>query len=538
MLGCDSGHFVLARCISHFKHFGLLKFCCLGLLGNPGWVCGSKQVVSSLLKELKYKTVMHSQQYAFLLFRAGPGTQTVAQQLSFCTNEMQCLLSEMKGAIQGVKSLTLKVVHRRVILRQLRMAASSLTVQTTLKPKHHRQQRQQQQRGLRSKAAVEQYQAQKFEESFPPKPFAMTCPVELGTVCGSVFAMLADSVPNLRKLCLRGCCWDAALNAFGISCPLLDTLDIEVPHVPVQALRDFGKHLPNLVSVTAGNRRCVCKSDEPHIGLWMDIFLPSTQHCRRLTSLSLEFPAGCTLTCQPDVWKHVPTSLKHLQCGILLVQSDAFLELIRQMPSLCMEADSVGDLCQLFQHATLLERLEIMDSQAASLHCGGDESAPAPSGLTMLKERFINGRFSLVCGGMSFIGTDEDVREVFKWLPQIPGIRQVELVCVGSMQPRCLEDVQRLFPEVREIILEGSEGDEGEWDMEVLKPLATMSAVEHLELQCPQLVLTLPGLVQLCSSMEGLRELLLGADLCEDLNESDISAAIQGLGLGIKVFIN
>lgn len=450
----------------------------------------------------------------------------------------------MKKAIKGVKTLTLRVSHRRIARR------SPLVSPTPEQVLQHEQEQQQE-----KDDHDEQWQILHNGSSHSCKAFVMTCPAGLGVVAGGVFAMLATAVPKLQTLNLRGSCWDAALYAFGISCPLLHTLDVEVPHVPIEALRDFGKLLPNLVSVNVGSRD-IQDLDDPVITSWMDTFLPTTQHCLKLASLVIDFSEGSELSCQPDVWKHLPAGLKHLQCGVDMIWSDAFHELIRRVPSIVLEIFPVRNLTQLFQQFPLLERLEVFDySNYAWLECGDDSDSDiddsdddedegdtgTPAGRALLKERFVKGLFSLVCFRMGFSGTSEEVQEVFTWFPVIPGIGHVQLMCAGDTTPDYLKSLPRLFPEAYRVVLSGPAvegGGGGGWGMDVLQPLAAMPSMTHLELRCPQLVLTVPGLVQLCRNLTHLKHLDLSKGLCEGLDRDEVKLAIDALERGIKLFFS
>ncbi|MEW5304502.1 MAG: hypothetical protein WDW36_007112 [Sanguina aurantia] len=447
----------------------------------------------------------------------------------------------MAKAMTSVRQLTLCVTHERYLEEDavLPSPLPGLEVQPELL-----EQRQQ--------PAPAQPQPQQ-EVSWPPPfndvPWQMTCPNGLGVVSGCVFAMLATAVPNLQELKLTGCCWDAALYAFGLACPHLTQLDIEALCVPVEALTSFGTHLPHLLHLTVTNHH-VCHADKVQLGAYFDAFLPTTQQCVHLTRLEIDLCEGMSLTCQPDTWALIPTDkLQHLRCACYMAESPSFNALIRKVPSLCLEGPPCDDLLKVFRGFPLLRQLEVLSTQsngdATWLVCDeeGDlafdmHDADAP-GLRMLRDRLLDGSFSLTCNSIGFEGSMGGISGVFDWLPVFPTVGTVEFMFSGDDTPHCLQRLAHLCPGAYEIILDGLADVAEAWSLEVLAPLAALPKLGLLRLRCPQLAVTVDGLMKLCNSLPRMACLTIDTRLCEGVvDRQELAAEVEKLGkLGRRISV-
>lgn len=442
----------------------------------------------------------------FLIGFHHTGERSIAQQRSCCTHQMKHILSRMGNAISNVKMLTLSGDHKHT-------KPSVLFALEGQKPGQNHQK----QETSPSLAATPQ-----------PTAFLINCPSRFGGVAGSVFAMLASAVPNLQKLSLHGSCWNAALCDFGLACPQLTSLEIQVPDVPIGALLDFGKHLPSLVSIEVFSSSA-SHLDEVQLSAYLNSFLPMTGQCSNLATLTFKaVDRSMTLACKPDAWKLVPANLKHLTCDFNVSASESFDALIRRVPSLSL----VGfpkDLMLAFQQFPVLERLYVPD-QMLILDCSESSSDTLENNVvtrrSLLKNRFLNDRLSLTCQGLVLAGTSQEIEAVSVWLPTFVGSERVIYSLEGEDPPLCLEHLPRLFPHCRYLTLTGEPGGAGVWDMEVLRPVEALPNLLMLNLKSSQLAITTSGLLKLCSKLTSLVGLILEGGIYAGVDKDKLMVEI------------
>lgn len=486
---------------------------------------------------------------AFPSSYTGTESATVAEQLSFCNQQMTQFVFKMGQAIKTVKSLTLLVQHKR---RGRPTQSASPIVTGPDQPEQKEQPQQDVQQQQQELVAVEGHEsddkdgsAVKFDDEAEAedesedqdasdeegwddeRPLKITCPRELGVVSASVFGMLASALPSLQRLCLRGCCWDASVPSFGVSCPLLNKLAVDVPYVSVEALHDFGKHLPHLVSVTVGSTE-VNSCDNEKLTTYIETLLPALQHCSKLTSLTIQFRDVNELTCQSELWAHVPIGLKHLTADFEIEFDGSFKELINRVPSLHLLDCPVGDLCELSKEFPILEMLCVSDPQHVRLGCGdGTDAQGNRDGRAKLIKRLGSGRLVLHCNNFEFMGTSQEIQAVIESFPPMPHIKEFIFTCTGDSPPSFLTAFSHKFPHAWGVNLLGAESQGGCWDMAVLEPLASMRDLLGLGLYSPQLVITMDGLRMLGRRGRKLFQLRLAPALCEGMDHSEIYAAVQ-----------
>lgn len=415
---------------------------------------------------------------------------------------MECLLVNMRKAIKSVTKLSLFVHH----IAQFQVCSADADMQGA---------------GQRSSEDVN----------------INTSPPGLKVVVGSVFTMLAAAVPNLHELRLDGSCWDAALSSFGICCSQLTSLDVSIPAVPVEALCDFGTYLPGLLSVSVGSKSANYV-DAKKISTYMDDFLPMTGQCLYLSNLVIHFNVDFRLSCKPDAWACVPAGLKHLTCNCRVGDGQlSFDQLIRRLPSLSL-GDILWDLSQVPQQFPLLQRLQMMTNHL-SLSCSSElVDEDGALNLDVLKQRFLSGNFSLTCLGLHISGDCEDIHNVLTWLPPIPASVHLYLTLTGEGPPLFLQHIHRLFPNTEAITMWGCWAPSEVWEMEVLRPLATLSELYRLELTSPQLTLTTAGLIQVCDWLAPCFQfLILNSGACQNVNVGALEAEVKKLGKEIHVHL-
>ncbi|MEW5312929.1 MAG: hypothetical protein WDW38_004527 [Sanguina aurantia] len=367
------------------------------------------------------------------------------------------------------------------------------------------------------------------------------CPPGLRELLEGLFSGLAAGVPALTELVLRGCCWDAALPAFGGHCMRIVSLDVQADNVPVQTLEGLGQILPSLADVTI---RCnTCDSDhEQQLGLYMDALLPQLQRCTHLHTLRIGFTDDITLTCQPDCWR-LPAGLQHLGLGCFVESSDPLQQLLHRVPSLCLQDSPCEELLEVFQQFPLLVALEVLSSnRTVWLHCSEGGASHAKNDhptawLPLLQHRFLTERFALTCMDLGLVGTCKQVRDTLAWLPDIPSVIRLFVDFEGGRESyvHCLTEVPRRFPEARDVELSG----EPTWPslpgmgVAFLQPLEACPDLARLRLLCPALPLTTHGLARLCEAFQSPE--LLHFVLREGVDREALEAAILELERNITV---
>lgn len=450
-----------------------------------------------------------------IVVTSGSGAPSVCHQLTNGDNEMMRLLSGFQSEMQSVKELTLCVVDA-----------------------HNKPQPDDVARGSECSGVVKpQLQLEQQPES---TEFNTAVPQSHGAVAGNVASLLAAAVPNLQKLNLRGCCWDAALSFYGASCPDLVSLDVQVPNVPIEALHDFCVLLKSLQNVSVGNTMISGVDMTKQVNQYMEIFLRTTRRCANLKSLIIDFHRGVRLQLSPDAWVFVPSSLQHLACDSSMEGCESFKLLARRVRSLCYQSAAWDLPAQLLLYP-ILEHLHVLSMGFVSIKCKGsatpnnDIVSFSNGSLHALKEKFLSGRFSLKCSWVWFTGTSEEIQDVFTWLPQILEVDSLTLKLQGESAPLCLTQIQRLFPAVNLINLSKADLESAEhWGVDTLMPLTKLHSIRSLNLRNAHFSLDISDLVCLCSSAATLKDLTVNAKLIKGVVESELKAEMSKIGREIS----
>ncbi|MEW5316119.1 MAG: hypothetical protein WDW38_007505 [Sanguina aurantia] len=367
----------------------------------------------------------------------------------------------------------------------------------------------------------------------PLKGMGTSCPAGLGVISGCVFGMLAAAVPNLVEISLYGHCWDAALYAFGVSCPLMATLEIDPLRVPVQALRELGNNLPSLTSLRLTTNK-LDNDDKLALGVYVDAVMLEVRRCSKLATLYFEFGNNPTLTCKPESWERLPATLVHFACSDV-TSSAAFQSAIRRIPSLHLDVPPIWDLRELFQGFPLLRQLQTDDTEPPTLVCS--DGADHPSGRrSLVKKRILEGKFILIAFELALQGTCEEVGELLAWLPNFTEVASVAITFQGGALVPCLQRLSHSFSDLKYLDLDGrvEPSDQPGMDVGFFAPLAQLTQLDTLTVSCDNMTLTEDGLVQLCMTLHALTSLTICKG--EGLEKESLEAALlAGVGREISV---
>lgn len=370
----------------------------------------------------------------------------------------------MGVAMESITLVTLDVVHREYKPAPLPVIHTIMTWAGT--PQQQLMQQQQYQQ-LQLEAHQVQQELQQLQQQKQglhqqqPEPAATTeetayttmptCPADLAPVLISVFGMLAAHLPKLSELTLYGCCLDPALAAFGLSCPKLASLNVQFPHVPIQALHGIGNLLPHLTSVSVFSELTQGMVSGTAAGQYLNAVCDSIQHCKSLTGFCINLNLDChPLYCTK--WNLLPLSLQTLQCECELQNHESYLQLIRRVPSLTLQDVPIHRLLDFVLECPLLTHLGVTQSfrHHLVLSCQSEDQ-PAE-----LKARLQAMTLSLKHAPLLLSGSGDEVRDTLAWLPKFPMVRDVTINITTTTQGRYLERLAHVFPDLISLRLRGN----------------------------------------------------------------------------------
>lgn len=407
----------------------------------------------------------------FLSLFPGPGAPTTLQQRANCMSQLECLLSGMRSALLTVTQLKLRVVF--------------------------------------------------LQDNFIQTPYhslsdndlsQMTCSAALGVVAGAVFETLAEAVPALTELQLRGCCWDAATDAFGEFCPLLATLDVQALHVPIIALRSVSKQLPNLSSLRVRNK-LASSSCELSLSTYINAVCRAVKYCNRLARLQIILNHGMKISCKN--WGLLPASLTHLhlicECDINFrpVSMDQLSFGVQELSLETVPFKKLAALVSRFPNLTSLT--SSWSKKLLQLSCPDEDNHKA---LALLKDTFLIKKLQLNLPQLFISGTCAEIQALLLWMPVNSSIIKVHLELKDNGRLTCLNYLARVFPEISILVLDWEVVDWEDWslDVEDFKPLAAHLDNLHLPSELP---LTTDLLLELSRVLENL-------SLCEYQESEDV----------------
>lgn len=445
---------------------------------------------------------------------------------------MRTLITGMGPALHSISKLTLNVTHQRIDLVESREAFEARTraeLDVLVKRLFARQGHSRHDSATTATTgpltSANLGQTQRVLYINP-------CPPGLGAVLRGVFSILAEAVPCLCELSLCGFCWDAALDAFGASCPQLTTLHVQCPQVPIQALQNLGKRLPNLSNATV-----TCVDDgtasEQQRGEYADAYLLEIQHCLSLKKLRIDFGHQARLACKPGSWDLVPASVQQLECTSAVAASQPFYSLVSRVQSLSLRDTPAVTFGELLQQFPLLRAFTTASTTPIIVMCGDQEST---FDQLFLRQKLLDG-FRLDCHSMLFAGgSDQHIRELFLWLPQFPSVDEVTISFKGKVAGNCLEQVSRLFPGLASVTLaENPTGlDNSSGPVLDSRFLATLAGCMNLQVLrvCFPVRLSTSDVLQLCTSLPKL--LSLSFVHC-GVEKDELEAELHKLGRQISI---
>ncbi|MEW5319234.1 MAG: hypothetical protein WDW38_010399 [Sanguina aurantia] len=388
---------------------------------------------------------------------SGPKTASVSSQRSTCLSQVRCILTGAGEALSGVTTLTL---DRRRSTRAQRDGLASML--------------------------------------------------------GAVFSSLAPALPSLQHLRLEGQCWEAALRAFGASCPRLVSLWVAADTVPVAALHGFSTHLPDLESLTICGHGMSDREEDSRITPFLDTALAETRGCARLTSLVLDLPS-MVLRCRRSSWSGLPAGLTRFHCPCLVRDSPEFGRLVRRVPRLLLYRCPFSTMLELQDHFPVLEEFDTAEE--------GDFGGGGGAALLGLPGRPSRRRTAAAPPHQA----------------PPPGLCDGR-ARHGEEQVLCLEQLACTFPGAWCVMLTGersfpagSDSDEEEpgvdasTELDFYAPLTAFPGLTSLYLSVEGMTLTTGDMLQLCTDMGALSSLTLG-DSCTGVDKEALAAGLRDQG--------
>lgn len=364
----------------------------------------------------------------------------------------------------------------------------------------------------------------------------------LASMLGAVFSSLAPALPSLQHLRLEGQCWEAALRAFGASCPRLVSLWVAADTVPVAALHGFSTHLPDLESLTICGHGMSDREEDSRITPFLDTALAETRGCARLTSLVLDLPS-MVLRCRRSSWSGLPAGLTRFHCPCLVRDSPEFGRLVRRVPRLLLYRCPFSTMLELQDHFPVLEEFDTAEEGdfggAVALRCSDFQDDHRGAAL---QQRLLTKPLRLDCA-MGVHGTCGEIHALLGWLPALPDVWSVT-VCFeqGEEQVLCLEQLACTFPGAWCVMLTGersfpagSDSDEEEpgvdasTELDFYAPLTAFPGLTSLYLSVEGMTLTTGDMLQLCTDMGALSSLTLG-DSCTGVDKEALAAGLRDQG--------
>lgn len=247
----------------------------------------------------------------FVILITGETPRNASQQQSAITSQLECLLAGMPDAIRSATCLRLEVGF---VQYECKCPSDSGT----------------QAPGQEQPSA----EASATEPSKTAGPLSMRClcvyGCELAPAVGWVCATLAAALPHLQHLSLHDYCRDVSLSAFGAVCPELNHLSIETDApcgTPVSILEGITLAMPNLSHFTVFTSSA---GDRLSLQAYVDESFHMLRNCSHLKTLELDFAksrgdcgsghrfAPTYLSCSPQAWTDLPSSVEELWCNVNL----------------------------------------------------------------------------------------------------------------------------------------------------------------------------------------------------------------------------
>lgn len=447
----------------------------------------------------------------FLLSCAETTSTTVQKQVSQCCSQMRLLIKEQGKAMVSITCLKLVTTLQpgsTIGLSKSGVGASD------------------------ADAEADQQQQQQMLNPGQSDSFMSALSAAL---CQSVFSVLAAAVPHLRLLTLGGFSCNAALPMFGAFCQELSHLCVDMDTVPISALCNAGQYLHSLTILTLNSTAQNRDLDQGQvIGQYVDAVFLAFKDSESLSTIQIKICKNTVLECQPFSWTLLPTSLTCMQFTCALLHSDQLTEALGRLTHLSL-ADGPCDayLLDVMQNFPALMSLELTDDDPLLIHCA---DCAGKHGGSLIKQRLLDGSFTLRCEHLKFCGTCQQVRDMWSWFPRtVMSSGCITLFFEGGPQELCLDGLASLFPNMHWLTLAGSLDalDTPEMNVKFFEAMTDSGfspglGLETLELTCSQLNVSGPGLAHLCKHMTRLEH--LDIEPCEDDVYNELLAELNKLG--------
>ncbi|MEW5313764.1 MAG: hypothetical protein WDW38_005304 [Sanguina aurantia] len=332
-------------------------------------------------------------------------------------------------------------------------------------------------------------------------------PDSLEAVVSTVLDCLAAAVPNLQQLSLGEGCRGSATRAFGLHCPQLTSLEVDIHSEPAAALQHVSQHLPHLTEVTFRGDRNIAS-----ISCSLDASISQLQQCALLRVLRIDYDNGALLS-GGGSWPLLPASLEEYSCNCVTASGAMPLTSSARLKRLTgRDFDGKGSLCAFLLAHPLMENLHVLGCRSGCFLklLDGDEPNPDPrSNVHPVRERFEAG-FELTCAEVTLKGSSEEVGAALAWLPPLPSVTTVSLDLDGTSHCNCLQPLKRVFPNIESLHM--SDGQQeydvapAGSDVELLSPLLACTGLKHLYLFI-HANFTTKWLFQLCRGLPVLQSL-------------------------------
>lgn len=380
-----------------------------------------------------------------------------------CTAQMDVLLQGMGSAIKGVTSLTVHTQH-------------TLQKSSRIKPVFR----------------------------LPRDQPIAACPAPFAAITRMVCAMIAPAVPGLRSLHVMGCCRDAGVLGFGAACPQLTHLLVEPLTVPIKALLDVHRHLPNLHTFTLKSAN-VATID---FGLteYAEAALHALRACASLQHVALECDCGGSGYCigkGTNSWPNIPANLVKFSSTSEVWSVQEAGTLLGNSHTLQVDfAYGSFDLSKVFTTAPHLQTLVMAGNKPLIIY---PTSKEVVAGAAALGTCLLAG-FKLEGGYVQIAGQHPSVRALLLAMPPLMSVTRCTIHSIGQQEPIPLEHIAHAFPNLKQLSLftqfpwEGVDGV----GMELLVPLAACTSLEILDVGTV-MSHTLAELAELCMSIPSLK---------------------------------
>lgn len=426
----------------------------------------------------------------------GRTSPSLAQQISTCTSQMTDLVAGASQAFISVHRLILHVQHAQIKSSGCPRACNNISSDSLA-----------------------------------------TCPTSFSSITRAVCPLLAAALPSLRWYAVEGCCMDAAFDAFGAFCPQLSLVQVDAVTVPIRALRDINRSLPNLKTVDLrapqscpGNSRL-----SAYVGACLDLLQTSTS----LTSLALGFDETVCLECKPGQWNKVPVNLHSFRslCAVNSLNNSPLL--LGKLKILYMHSYPSLDLLLLLQTAPGLQRLGFTPSTKTTnkftILCDEEDTMQT---IMLLKER-IHGGLLFQVPVLDLDGTFESVQAVLSCLPPLPMTQYLGVTFddawEGVPSPDCLAHISRVCPNITTFAMWHFKASEDTWTgMQLLGPLTGIASLQHLRIIL-QTQISSAELAELCLSMAALESVGFCRSWLAGVDDDALKAELNKGGRDIKI---